>query len=220
MSCATTTSRPRRRPTASPSTTPCSSRPGPGKPSDAGVSIAVVRAAYDAQKPLLGVCLGHQAIAEAFGATVTNADELMHGKTSVVTHDDSSLVRRRAAALHGHAVPLARGRGRHGTRGARGDRAYGRRSDHGGHAPGCAAVRRAVPPRVGADRGRLHSARQLAGGCGSHGRSRVSASARHRSSASECCWSSSLARASGGFRYPLLFVAGLLNQCWSSSADA
>ncbi|THG34057.1 aminodeoxychorismate/anthranilate synthase component II [Glaciibacter flavus] len=65
--------------------------PGPGKPSDAGVSIAVVRAAYDAQKPLLGVCLGHQAIAEAFGATVTNADELMHGKTSVVTHDDSSL---------------------------------------------------------------------------------------------------------------------------------
>ena len=65
--------------------------PGPGKPSDAGVSIAVVRAAYDAQKPLLGVCLGHQAIAEAFGATVTNADELMHGKTSVVTHDDSLL---------------------------------------------------------------------------------------------------------------------------------
>ena len=65
--------------------------PGPGKPSDAGVSIAVVRAAYDAQKPLLGVCLGHQAIAEAFGATVTNADELMHGKTSVVTHDDSPL---------------------------------------------------------------------------------------------------------------------------------
>ncbi|WP_419817960.1 anthranilate synthase component II [Glaciibacter flavus] len=65
--------------------------PGPGKPSDAGVSIAVVRAAYDAQKPLLGVCLGHQAIAEAFGATVTNAEELMHGKTSVVSHDDSSL---------------------------------------------------------------------------------------------------------------------------------
>lgn len=65
--------------------------PGPGKPSDAGVSIAVVEAALSANLPLFGVCLGHQAIAEAFGATVTNAEELMHGKTSVITHDDSDL---------------------------------------------------------------------------------------------------------------------------------
>ncbi|MET1016474.1 MAG: gamma-glutamyl-gamma-aminobutyrate hydrolase family protein [Leifsonia flava] len=65
--------------------------PGPGKPADAGVSIAVVRAAYESGTPLLGVCLGHQAIAEAFGAVVTNAEELMHGKTSVVEHDDSAL---------------------------------------------------------------------------------------------------------------------------------
>jgi para-aminobenzoate synthetase component 2 len=64
--------------------------PGPGKPSDAGVSIAIISAAHAAGKPLLGVCLGHQAIAEAFGATVTNAEELMHGKTSQVMHDDSS----------------------------------------------------------------------------------------------------------------------------------
>ena len=63
--------------------------PGPGKPSDAGVSIAVVEAALAADLPLFGVCLGHQAIAEAFGATVTNAEELMHGKTSVITHDGS-----------------------------------------------------------------------------------------------------------------------------------
>lgn len=62
--------------------------PGPGKPSEAGVSIPVVNAAFASHTPLLGVCLGHQAIAEAFGATVTNADELMHGKTSQVTHDD------------------------------------------------------------------------------------------------------------------------------------
>lgn len=62
--------------------------PGPGKPSEAGVSIATVTAALDSGTPLLGVCLGHQAIAEAFGATVTNAEELMHGKTSLVTHDD------------------------------------------------------------------------------------------------------------------------------------
>lgn len=65
--------------------------PGPGKPSDAGVSVAVVNAALAANLPLFGVCLGHQAIAEAFGATVTNAEELMHGKTSLITHDDSGL---------------------------------------------------------------------------------------------------------------------------------
>jgi len=64
--------------------------PGPGKPADAGVSIATVRAAFATGQPLLGVCLGHQAIAEAFGATVTNAEELMHGKTSLVSHDDSA----------------------------------------------------------------------------------------------------------------------------------
>lgn len=63
--------------------------PGPGKPSDAGVSIPVVNAALASGTPLLGVCLGHQAIAEAFGATVTNADELMHGKTSLIEHDAS-----------------------------------------------------------------------------------------------------------------------------------
>ena len=63
--------------------------PGPGKPSDAGVSIAAVEAALATQLPLFGVCLGHQAIAEAFGATVTNAEELMHGKTSQITHDGS-----------------------------------------------------------------------------------------------------------------------------------
>jgi para-aminobenzoate synthetase component 2 len=63
--------------------------PGPGKPSDAGVSIPMVHAALEAGTPLFGVCLGHQAIAEAFGATVTVAEELMHGKTSLVEHDDS-----------------------------------------------------------------------------------------------------------------------------------
>jgi para-aminobenzoate synthetase component 2 len=65
--------------------------PGPGKPLEAGVSVAVVGIAIDQDLPLLGVCLGHQAIAEARGATVTNADELMHGKTSEVEHDGSLL---------------------------------------------------------------------------------------------------------------------------------
>ena len=67
--------------------------PGPGTPADAGVSIPIVHAAIATGKPLFGVCLGHQAIAEALGATVTHADELMHGKTSKIEHDDSLIFR-------------------------------------------------------------------------------------------------------------------------------
>jgi para-aminobenzoate synthetase component 2 len=65
--------------------------PGPGAPAAAGVSIPIVHAAIAASSPVLGVCLGLQAIAEALGATVTHADELMHGKTSLIEHDGSPL---------------------------------------------------------------------------------------------------------------------------------
>ena len=65
--------------------------PGPGTPANAGISIPLVHAVLESGMPLLGVCLGHQAIAEALGATVTVAEELMHGKTSLITHDDSEL---------------------------------------------------------------------------------------------------------------------------------
>jgi para-aminobenzoate synthetase component II len=65
--------------------------PGPGTPTDAGASIPVVRAAAEQRIPLLGVCLGHQAIAEAFGARVDHAPQLMHGMTSLVSHDASAL---------------------------------------------------------------------------------------------------------------------------------
>lgn len=60
--------------------------PGPGTPERAGASIGMVRACAAEQTPLLGVCLGHQAIGVAFGATVDRAPELLHGKTSSVHH--------------------------------------------------------------------------------------------------------------------------------------
>jgi len=83
--------------------------PGPGKPVDAGVSIPIVHSVLASGMPLLGVCLGHQAIAEAFGATVTNAQELMHGKTSQVTHDGSALfhdVRQPFTATRYHSLAV------------------------------------------------------------------------------------------------------------------
>jgi anthranilate synthase/aminodeoxychorismate synthase-like glutamine amidotransferase len=60
--------------------------PGPGTPSDGGVSLDVIRA-FHATIPILGVCLGHQCIAAAFGGQVGRAPRLMHGKTSPVYHD-------------------------------------------------------------------------------------------------------------------------------------
>jgi anthranilate synthase component 2 len=60
--------------------------PGPGRPVDAGVSVELIRA-LGPRVPTLGVCLGHQAIVEAFGGEVGQAKRLMHGKTSTVTHD-------------------------------------------------------------------------------------------------------------------------------------
>ena len=60
--------------------------PGPGTPDKAGVSIAMIKYCAENSIPLFGVCLGHQAIGEAFGATVSRAPELLHGKTSQVIH--------------------------------------------------------------------------------------------------------------------------------------
>jgi anthranilate synthase component 2 len=60
--------------------------PGPCTPREAGISVPLVRAAAAVGIPLLGVCLGHQAIGEAFGGQVVRAERLMHGKTTMVTH--------------------------------------------------------------------------------------------------------------------------------------
>ena len=65
--------------------------PGPGTPASAGLSIPTVKLALETEMPVFGVCLGHQAIAEAMGAVVESAPELMHGKTSQVNHQNSPI---------------------------------------------------------------------------------------------------------------------------------
>ena len=65
--------------------------PGPGYPRDAGISLQLIRE-LGGEIPLLGVCLGHQAIGEAYGGRIIHAPELMHGKTSMIYHDGDSIL--------------------------------------------------------------------------------------------------------------------------------
>ena len=65
--------------------------PGPGAPAEAGICIELIRWCSANNKPMLGICLGHQALAEAFGGTVTHAPELMHGKTSQIQHEGTDV---------------------------------------------------------------------------------------------------------------------------------
>jgi anthranilate synthase component 2 len=65
--------------------------PGPCTPNEAGISLDLVAACAEQGRPLLGVCLGHQAIGQSFGGTVVRAAELMHGKTCPVEHDGTGL---------------------------------------------------------------------------------------------------------------------------------
>ena len=64
--------------------------PGPGAPKDAGISIDLIRY-FSGKIPILGVCLGHQAIGEAFGGEVVRASRMMHGKTSPIFHDNKTI---------------------------------------------------------------------------------------------------------------------------------
>lgn len=66
--------------------------PGPGTPDDAGITLAVVEQ-LAGKIPILGVCLGHQAIGQVFGGRVVRAERLMHGRTSPITHDDRGVFR-------------------------------------------------------------------------------------------------------------------------------
>ena len=64
--------------------------PGPGRPTDAGVSMQLIQY-YGPKIPILGVCLGHQCIVEAFGGKIGYAQQLMHGKTSIIQHDQATI---------------------------------------------------------------------------------------------------------------------------------
>jgi para-aminobenzoate synthetase component 2 len=67
--------------------------PGPGNPKGAGVTMDLIRECAQQRTPAFGVCLGHQALGEVFGATVDRAPELLHGKTSQVWHDGTGVLR-------------------------------------------------------------------------------------------------------------------------------
>lgn len=84
--------------------------PGPGKPSEAGNIEEVIRYFYN-KKPILGVCLGHQAICEAFGSTVTYAKELMHGKSCLIEIEDDSIfkgLKKQTVVARYHSLAVAK----------------------------------------------------------------------------------------------------------------
>ncbi len=82
--------------------------PGPGRPSSAGVSLDTIKR-FTGTIPILGVCLGHQSIAEAFGGTIVAAKRLMHGKTSIVTADGKGVftgIKKEFQAMRYHSLSV------------------------------------------------------------------------------------------------------------------
>ena len=135
--------------------------PGPGRPEQAGITLDVIKR-FGPTTPLLGVCLGHQAIGMAFGGAVVRAIAPMHGKTSSITHDGQGVFAGIATPLDRRALPLAGGRSeglarRAGNYGA--DR--GRRHRDGAAASHIPDSRRAVSPGVDHDARRAASAAEF-----------------------------------------------------------
>ena len=129
--------------------------PGPCTPADAGISIEAMRRFPEAGIKTLGVCLGHQSLAEAFGGTVIR-HEPIHGKTTTIEHDGEGVYRGLKGALtvgRYHSLVVAEEDLPERVRGhlAR------RRRAHGHPPPRAAGRGRAVPPRVGADRPRART---------------------------------------------------------------
>ena len=125
--------------------------PGPGRPEEAGVSLEVI-AKLGAEMPIFGVCLGHQSIAQHFGASVVRADRLMHGRTSEILHRGPGGVRELAEPAHGDAIPLVDREARYDSRRARDHGLDRPRRSDGASAPPASHRGRSVPSRVLSDR--------------------------------------------------------------------
>jgi anthranilate synthase/aminodeoxychorismate synthase-like glutamine amidotransferase len=134
--------------------------PGPCSPAEAGISVAAIQH-FAGKLPILGVCLGHQSIGAAFGGKIVRAQQLMHGKTSVITTTQEGRVHRAAEAVHGQPLPLAGDRAGQLPRLPESHCLDRRRRDHGREAQDAGHRRRAVPPGEHPDRARPRDAAQL-----------------------------------------------------------
>ena len=126
--------------------------PGPGDPDDAGVSVDTIEVAAEREIPLLGVCLGMQSMAAAYGATIVRAPTLVHGEASEVTHDGAGLLEGMPPsfmAARYHSLAIDPGDAAAGAAGDRDER--GRPGDHGHPPRRPADGGRPVPPRERAD---------------------------------------------------------------------
>ena len=137
--------------------------PGPGRPEHAGVTVDAIRR-FGTDVPILGVCLGHQAIGLAFGAAIASAPTLVHGKRSTVEHDGRGVFAGiegpfEAGRYHSLAVAADTCPPELGGRGPQ----CRRRHRHGPAPPRPARPRGAVPSRVGADGGGPPDSAQLPG---------------------------------------------------------
>ena len=124
--------------------------PGPGTPEDAGICVDVIRR-FAGQIPILGVCLGHQAIGYAFGGKVIRAPEIMHGKTSRIHHDNKTIFKdlpQDFVATRYHSLIVEE----KSFPGRSGNFRENRRDHHGPAPPDHAGGGRAVPSRIRAHR--------------------------------------------------------------------
>ncbi len=150
------------------------SRPGRARRTRRAISVPRRSERFAGAIPILGVCLGHQAIGAAFGGEIVRAERIMHGKTSPIRHDGRGAVRRPPEPVRGHPLPLARDRpATSAARVPRGDRLDGRRRDHGRAPPRAVRRGRAVPSRVDPDPRGQAAARRTSSRSGAGGRARV-----------------------------------------------
>ena len=139
--------------------------PGPCTPKEAGITVDVIRR-WGASIPTLGVCLGHQAIGEAYGGEVVRADRVMHGKTSQIDHDGSGVFAGLPSpmeVMRYHSLIVERAYAAGSLRRSSRSRRMIRSEVHAREAPRASGIRRSVPPGVGHDAAREGVAQELPG---------------------------------------------------------